>query len=175
MSRMTIIDYRSEHQPDFERLNRHWIEKYFYMEDRDVFVLTKPDEAILGPGGAILMALYDGAIAGTVALRKADDTTFELTKMAVDENFRRKGIAEALSHAALGKARALGAEAVILYSHSSLTGAIALYEKLGFRHLVIEHMPYRRADVKMEISLKDHESKKKSIDLEILLTEAHSN
>lgn len=172
MNRIAILDYKAEHQPLFESLNRQWIEKYFSMEERDVFVLTRPEEAILRAGGAILMAEYDGVIAGTVALLKVDATTFEFTKMAVDENFRRKGIAEALSHAALQKARSLGAKRVVLYSHSTLTGAIALYEKLGFRHLLIEEMPYRRADVKMEILLEnDHQPGTTNMQIEIVRAE----
>lgn len=154
MSQITIVDYEPQHQPHFERLNRAWIEKYFFMEERDIFTLTKPQEAILDPGGAILMALYDGQVAGTVALRKVDDTTFEFTKMAVDENFRRRGIAEALSLASFDKAWQMGAERIILYSHDSLTGAITLYEKLGFVHLEVEKGTYRRANVKMEKILK---------------------
>src|SRR5215216_1735534 len=109
MNPVVIVDYVPEHQPLFESLNRHWIEKYFYMEERDIYTLTRPDEAILQPGGAILMALYNGEIAGTVALKKEGGTVYEFTKMAVSENFRRKGIAEALSMAALERARSLGA------------------------------------------------------------------
>ncbi|HEY0679218.1 MAG TPA: GNAT family N-acetyltransferase [Chitinophagaceae bacterium] len=154
MSNINIIDYQHEHQAAFEQLNRQWIEKYFFMEERDIFTLTRPDEAILKNGGVILMAQYDGTIAGTVALRKIDDSTLEFTKMAVDENFRRKGIAEALTRASFEKAAVLGADRIILYSHSSLTGAIALYSKMGFYHLMVESGIYRRADVKMEYWLK---------------------
>lgn len=150
MEHITIVDYTPEHQPAFEGLNRSWIETYFRMEERDVFTLTKPDEAILNPGGYILMALYDGEVAGTVALRKVDDTTFELTKMAVDENFRRRGIAEALGKASIEKAEREGADRLILFSNSSLQGAITLYLKLGFYHLLVEASEYRRANVKME-------------------------
>src|SRR5215207_8937059 len=117
MEHITIVHYKPEHQPAFEGLNRQWIEKYFRMEDRDVFTLTQPHEAILNLGGAILMALYDGVVAGTVALRKIDEATFELTKMAVDENFRRKGIAEALGKASIEWAERERAERVILFSH----------------------------------------------------------
>src|SRR5689334_10947416 len=109
MSDIKIIDYRPEHQPYFESLNRVWIEKLFRMEPVDEWVLTNPDKAILDAGGAILMAEYDGVIAGTVGLRKVDDETFEFTKMAVDENFRRRGIAEAICYASFKKAVQLGA------------------------------------------------------------------
>jgi ribosomal protein S18 acetylase RimI-like enzyme len=151
MNSIKIVDYKAVHQPWFEKFNRYWIEKYFVMEPVDEFVLTNPEEALLKPGGAILMAEFEGEIAGTVALRKIDGTTFEFTKMAVDNKFQRKGIAEALSHASFKKAKALGADKVILYSNSVLTPAISLYEKLGFEHVPVGNVEYKRSDVKMEI------------------------
>jgi ribosomal protein S18 acetylase RimI-like enzyme len=81
------------------------------------------------------MALYEGEVAGTVGLRKVTDTVYEFTKMAVDGNFRRRGIAEAISYASFEKAKELGAEKVILYSNTKNAGAIKLYEKIGFVHL----------------------------------------
>ncbi|MDB5209348.1 MAG: family N-acetyltransferase, partial [Sediminibacterium sp.] len=105
MNPICIVDYRPEHQPYFEKFNREWIEAFFTMEPFDEFVLTNPDEAILKNGGAILMALYEGNVAGTVGLRKVSDTIYEFTKMAVDSNFRRRGIAEAISYASFEKAK----------------------------------------------------------------------
>ena len=151
MSNISIIDYRSEHQQWFESLNRAWIEKYFVMEPSDIAVLTRPDENIIGKGGAILMAECEGEIAGTVALKRIDSTSFEFTKMAVDERFRRRGIAEKLSYASFLKAKELGAETVILYSNSVLRGAIILYEKLGFVHKPVANSGYKRSDVMMVI------------------------
>jgi ribosomal protein S18 acetylase RimI-like enzyme len=151
MNPIKIVDYKPAHQKYFEKFNRYWIEKYFEMEPVDEFVLTNPEEALLKPGGAILIAEYDGEIAGTVALRKVDGTTYEFTKMAVDNKFQRKGIAEALSNASFKKAKALGADKVILYSNSVLTPAIRLYEKLGFQHVPVGIGEYKRSDVKMEI------------------------
>ena len=151
MNPIKIVDYQPAHQPWFEKFNRYWIEKYFVMEPVDEFVLTNPEEALLKPGGAILMAEFEGEVAGTVALRKIDDSTYEFTKMAVDNKFQRKGIAEALSNASFKKAKALGADKVILYSNSVLTPAIRLYEKLGFEHVPVGDVEYKRSDVKMEI------------------------
>ncbi|MBL0182675.1 MAG: GNAT family N-acetyltransferase [Chitinophagaceae bacterium] len=171
MSTIKIIDYRPQHQPYFEKFNRYWIEKYFVMEPVDEYVLTNPDEALLKPGGAILMATCDGEIAGTVALRKVDDSTFEFTKMAVDNKFQRRGIAESLSHASLRKAKELGAQTVILYSNSILTAAIRLYEKLGFEHVPVGIVEYKRSDVKMKIDVSDL----KTIAIEQLSNEKFSN
>jgi ribosomal protein S18 acetylase RimI-like enzyme len=163
MEHISIVDYKPEHQPLFEKLNRAWIEKYFYMEEGDVFTLTNPQEAILNSGGAILMALYDGVVAGTVALIRTDYKTVKLAKMTVDENCRRKGIAEALGHASIERAAQLGAQRVILFSHSSLEPAITLYLKLGFRHMLPEKTEFRRANVKMEKWLVEPQSTNNTI------------
>jgi len=124
------------------------------MESLDEFILTQPEEAILKPGGAILMALYNETVAGTVALIKVNAKTFEFAKMAVDEQFQRKGIAEALSYASFNKAKELGAETIILYTNSILKPAIRLYEKVGFKHVPgNNNEEYKRADLKMTIEL----------------------
>lgn len=148
-----ILEYRPWHQPYFERFNKAWIEKYFWLEEIDRFVLENPAEAIIAAGGTILMASYNGVVAGTVALKKVDDETYEFTKMAVDEHFRRRGIAEALSHASFDKAKELGATRVILYSNTLLKGAIIMYRKLGFKEIPIETTVYKRSDIKMQILL----------------------
>jgi ribosomal protein S18 acetylase RimI-like enzyme len=153
MSEIKIVDYRPEHQPFFEAFNREWIEELFEMEPVDEWVLTNPGQAILQPGGAILMAEYNGIPAGTVGLRRVDAVTYEFTKMAVDKNFRRLGIAEAISYASFKKAKALGAKQVILYSNTKNAGAIKLYEKIGFRHVEVEQGVYKRANVKMVIEI----------------------
>jgi ribosomal protein S18 acetylase RimI-like enzyme len=155
MNRIKIVNYNKAHQPYFEKFNRQWIEELFVMEPVDEFVVTNPEVAIIDGGGAILMAGYEDNIAGTVALRKVDDTTFEFTKMAVDKDFRRKGIAEALSYASFQKAHTLGASKVILYSNTKNAGAIKLYEKLGFQHVDVEPGVYERANVKMVIGIAD--------------------
>ncbi|MCW3106957.1 MAG: GCN5-related N-acetyltransferase, partial [Segetibacter sp.] len=82
MSNIRIVDYQPKHQPYFERFNRAWIEKHFWLEELDKYVLTNPDKAILEQGGAILMAAYDNIPAGTVALKKVSNEVYEFTKMA---------------------------------------------------------------------------------------------
>ena len=153
MDKLEILDYKAEHQPYFEKFNRAWIEKHFWLEEIDIYVLQHPEEAILAKGGSVLMAAYNGEIAGTVALKKVSNEIYEFTKMAVDEAFRRKGIAEALSYAAFDRAKSLGAKKVILYSQTGLVPAITMYRKLGFKELPIEEGVYKRSDIKMEIEL----------------------
>lgn len=152
----TIIDYKAEHQPWFESLNRHWIEKYFQLEPIDQAVLKDPEGHIISKGGKILMATFDNEIAGTVALKFAGDAVYEFTKMAVDEKFQGKQIGKALALAAIEQARALSAKKIILYSNTKLTPAIGLYRKLGFVEVPVDG-PYVRSNIKMELKLSDHE------------------
>ena len=147
-----IVDYRPEHQPWFESLNRAWIEKYFWMEVLDVAVLQHPEEYILSKGGMILMAKIHGEIAGTAALKFVEPGVYEFTKMAVDKKFERKGAGRALAEAAIEKSKILGANTIILYSNRIRENAIALYRKLGFVELPVD-MVYKRSDIKMKLDL----------------------
>jgi GNAT superfamily N-acetyltransferase len=149
---VTILEYQPEHQSSFEKLNRTWIEKFFWMEPVDFDVLQHPDEHIIKPGGAILVAKYNDEIAGVVALKYAKPGIYEFTKMAVDEGYRGQKIGQILSEAAIEKARSLGAYKVILYSSTKLGPALSLYKKLGFVNVPVDG-PYKRSDVKMELPL----------------------
>ncbi|HEY2001050.1 MAG TPA: GNAT family N-acetyltransferase, partial [Acidobacteriaceae bacterium] len=66
---------------------------------------------------------------------------------------RRHGIGRRLIAAAIAKAERIGATRLYLETNHTLTGAIALYESMGFRHLPpsrVKPSHYTRADVYME-------------------------
>ncbi|MBL7859368.1 MAG: GNAT family N-acetyltransferase [Cyclobacteriaceae bacterium] len=152
MSNSTITEFTAADQPWFEKLNRAWIEKYFWMEPIDVEVLQHPDEHIIQPGGSILVARLNQEIVGVVALKYVSPGVYEFTKMAVDEKFQGLKIGRALSEAAIAKAKSMDAHSIILYSHTSLINAIALYRKLGFVEVPVDG-PYKRSDIKMQLTL----------------------
>src|ERR1700677_3466098 len=80
-----IIDYQPAHQPFFEGVYREWFTNHFRVPPQpiDDFVLTQPETAILAKQGAILIAACEDRLAGFVALKKVNQFTYELTKMAV--------------------------------------------------------------------------------------------
>lgn len=156
MKTITIENYRPEWQNYFEQFNRAWIEKYFMLEDIDKYVLSNPEEAILNDGGKILFAVYGGKVIGTVALKKVNNDTMELTKMAVDENYQGIGAGKMLCQTAIDKAKDLGVEKLVLYTQSALKPALGIYRNLGFTEVAIEQGKYKRADTKMEMILKDN-------------------
>jgi GNAT superfamily N-acetyltransferase len=152
MEEIEILEYRTEHQPWFEKLNRTWIEEYFQMEKIDYEVLQHPDEHIISKGGSILMAQYEKHIAGTVALKYSSPGVFEFTKMAVDERYRGKKVGMVLAEAAIRKVKQMGGHTIILYSNTVLEPAIRLYRKLGFQEVPVDG-PYKRSNIKMELKL----------------------
>ncbi len=149
---ISILEYKPEYQPWFEKFNRDWIEKHFWMEPIDIAVLANPEEHIINKGGSILMASCNKEMAGTVALKYVEPGVYEFTKMAVDEKFRGLKIGLLLSQAAIAKAKLLNADKIILYSNTVLKPAIALYRKLGFKEVPLDAV-YKRSDIKMELIL----------------------
>ncbi|WP_224998805.1 GNAT family N-acetyltransferase [Cesiribacter sp. SM1] len=149
--KISILPYQPLYQPYFEKLNKAWIEEFFTVEPIDRWVLENPDEAILSKGGSIYFAEYKEQIIGTVALKWNETGVLELTKMAVNRQSQGLGAGKLLCRTAIEKAAAMGAKKLVLYTHSSLDTAIAIYKKLGFQEVAVEPGKYARADVKMEI------------------------
>lgn len=147
---LRITTYDPVHADAFKRLNLAWLMRYFTVEPIDERVLSDPQGEILAPGGEILFALLDGAVVGTVALKREAQARFELTKMAVDERYQGRGYGKFLLEVACGLARQRGAECVVLSSARRLTAAISMYFKYGFVEVPITDSQYVRCDIKME-------------------------
>jgi ribosomal protein S18 acetylase RimI-like enzyme len=147
-----IREYEPAHQPWFEKLNRAWIEKYFFMEPLDYEILQDPQTHLINKGGRIFMAMLQDEMVGTVGLKQVEPGVFELTKMAVDTQYQGRQIGRALAEAAIAGAKKVGAHKIILYSNTKLLAAMALYYKLGFKEIPLDG-PYKRTDIKMELNL----------------------
>lgn len=140
----------------FYRLNEAWLRKYFYVEEIDHRVLSNPETEIIARGGTILFAMLGDEVVGTCALMpEADDAdaggTYELTKMAVDEQRQGLGIGRALMEAAIDEFRRRDGRRLFLETNSKLTPAVRLYESMGFEHQpsIKPDSHYDRADVYM--------------------------
>lgn len=154
MSPIAIREFQLGDEEAFFELNREWIQGSFWLEPTDLEVLWNPKEKILDQGGRILLAVRERARIGCCALLKMDDGCYELAKMAVTPAERRNGVGRRLMAAAIELAEEIGATRLYLETNHTLTGAIALYESMGFRHLPAKSSHYQRADVFMERWLK---------------------
>jgi len=148
-----IIPFSIEHKEAIKRLNIEWLNKYFKVEPRDELVLSNPVVEIIDKGGKIYFAKYQHEIVGTVSLLKIDQTTFELSKMAITEKVQGLGIGRKLMKYCIEEAQKMGIQKLILYSNRKLKPAIHLYESFGFKEIPVESDVYERADIKMELLL----------------------
>jgi ribosomal protein S18 acetylase RimI-like enzyme len=149
-----IIEFEPSLASYFTNLNLAWIKKYFVVETRDEQVLSNPIKFIINKGGHVFFATINDEVAGTFALIRDRDDVFELSKMAVSEEFQGKKIGNKMLEFCLAKARQLGAAKVILYSNTILQPAVHLYKKYGFKEVPLEHSDYRRSNIKMEVDIK---------------------
>ena len=150
---MEIRDFEPGYADAFKALNVAWITRHFVMEPKDEELLNDPAGKIIAKGGLIPFAIVDGEPVGCCAMSPMADGGFELTKMAVSEAHRRRGIARAIIEACIDRARSRGASRLYLESGVELEPAIALYESLDFVHLAPERRPwspYARVSVWME-------------------------
>lgn len=148
-----LFPYSAEHREHFKQLNKEWITKYFALEELDNYALDDPEGHILDHGGHIVMASLNGEIVGTCALINSGDGEYELAKMAVTGKGRGKGIGFLLGEAVIEIARKEGAKKVMLLSNRILHPALHVYRKLGFVEVPLTETGYRRADIKMELTL----------------------
>lgn len=151
MSEIKIIPFSQELREHFERLNREWLEKYFFVEPVDEAIFKDPQKGIIDKGGYIFFAIKDKEIVGTCALFKKQNY-FELAKMAVTNKYQGLGIGKKLLEVCLKKAQDKGASHVELASHKKLSRAIHLYKKLGFKEIPISDeykKMYSRCNIQM--------------------------
>lgn len=145
-----IIPFSPDLKEKIKRLNLEWLKKYFRVEAKDEITLSNPQAEIIDKGGMIFYAKYNDKIVGTVSLIKIDETTFELSKMAVTDGVQGLGIGNKLMEHCIEVAQQKGIKKLILYSNRKLLPAIYLYKKFGFEEIPLEDGIYERADIKME-------------------------
>ena len=87
----------------------------------------------------ILVARWNGELAGCVALRDCGDGISEMKRLYVRPAYRAHRIGRALAEAIVEEARARGFDAMRLDTLPTMTGAMRLYESLGF----VDIAPYR--------------------------------
>ncbi|OMQ09008.1 GNAT family N-acetyltransferase [[Flexibacter] sp. ATCC 35103] len=145
-----IIPFSPDLKDSIKILNKEWLQKYFRVEEKDEIVLSNPQEEIINKGGLIFYAKYNDEIVGTVSLMKVNDSTFELSKMAVSDQAQGLGIRNKMLVHCLAIAKENNIQKLFLYSNRKLLPAIHLYEKFGFTEVPLDGGIYERADIKME-------------------------
>jgi GNAT superfamily N-acetyltransferase len=88
------------------------------------------------PDGRLLLAYYNGELAGCVALRKFDERTCEMKRLFVRDTFRGQGIGRFLIETIIRDAKEIGYERILLDTlPPRMNDAIALYRSIGFKEI----------------------------------------
>jgi len=82
--------------------------------------------------GLFLVAIEAGRLIGTGALKPVSDNTFEIVRMSVARDYRRRGYGRGLLNALIQAAREKGATQIICETTSTWTEVIQFYESYGF-------------------------------------------
>jgi ribosomal protein S18 acetylase RimI-like enzyme len=101
---------------------------------------TRPqlDELLAQPGVELLAAVDDGQLLGMLTLvvyRIPSGVKARIEAVVVDESARGRGVGEALTREAIGRAVAAGAQRVELTSRPAREAANRLYPRLGFERI----------------------------------------
>jgi|SRR5579859_1346129 len=92
------------------------------------------------PAGRLLLAEYNGQLAGCVALHKLEDGICEMKRLYLRRQFRGKGLGRALASRIIAEARQIGYQRIRLDTvEPVMKDAVAMYRKIGFREIP----PYR--------------------------------
>ena len=135
----------------FAQLNAQWIEELHFLEESDLNMIAQP-ELYIQNGNHVFSVHIDGVVAGACALKKDAAGDYELTKMAVDGDYRGYGIGQALIRAVEAYAKdVLGLNRLYLLSNTGNAAAIRLYKREGW---IVNHEGphpvYARANIGME-------------------------
>lgn len=153
---LSIINYTSVHKHHFIDLNLAWLNEHFEVEPHDEKLLFNPDEEIIDKGGHILMGSYNNEVIATIALLKVSSTLCELTKMAVAEKYRGRGIGRRLLSAAIEEAKNRGFQNITLLTSPKLERAVNLYKSFGFKEttgtsILLQNLD--RCSIQMELKI----------------------
>ncbi|MGY8809156.1 MAG: GNAT family N-acetyltransferase [Fidelibacterota bacterium] len=149
-----IKSFKSEYTSDFYALNKEWIEESWHLEKSDINDLSNPQRYIIDKGGEVFFAIKNDTVIATAAMVSVDSKVFELAKMTVSQECRGLGVANQLMDRCIDFAKENHADQIVLITNSALVIARNLYDKYGFKEIVLDSDKYGdRGNVKMNLYL----------------------
>jgi DNA-binding MarR family transcriptional regulator/GNAT superfamily N-acetyltransferase len=156
LKKVKILPYRPSLKKYFKQLNLEWLKKDFKIEPPDTKILNDPNTTMIKPGGLVLFAEVDSDIVGTVALKKVNDSVYEICKLAVTKQYRGLGIGRRLVDELIKEAKSRHAQMIILATSPLLIVANNLYKTYGFKETDNDLgilAPYIRKSIVMKLNI----------------------
>ena len=152
--RISIESFKKEYISDFYALNKEWIEESWQLEESDINDLSNPGKYIIDKGGEVFFAIKNDKVIATAAMVYMKRGIFELAKMTVAQECRGLGVANKLMDRSIDFAKENNADKIVLITNSSLVIARNLYDKYGFKEIMLDSDKYcDRGNVKMSLYL----------------------
>jgi putative acetyltransferase len=152
-ARLSVVNALSE--PEGVAKARRLFEEYatslgigVCLQGFDQEVATLPG-SYAPPEGRLLLAVRAGEVAGCVALRALEPAGCEMKRLFVRPAYRGLGVGRLLVDQVIREARSAGYDRICLDTLPSMTNALALYERLGFREIA----PYRNSPLQGAVYL----------------------
>jgi putative acetyltransferase len=123
------------------------IEAGHYLKDVENFQQSYNEN-----GGTFLVAMDDGRVIGTAALRRIDAATGELRRMWLLLEYHGQKIGYRLVQEIFAEARRRGYRRIWLQTNHIQAEAVAFYTKLGF-HEIPNYQPENDDDLSLELLL----------------------
>jgi len=88
------------------------------------------------PEGRLLLAEYEGQLAGCVALHRFEDGICEMKRLYLRPQFRGKGVGRFLADTIISEARQIGYQRIRLDTvEPVMKDAVAMYRRIGFHEI----------------------------------------
>ena len=106
------------------------------------------------PDGRLMLALYEGELAGCVALHKLDSEICEMKRLYLRPKFRGKGLGRVLAENIISEARRIGYRRMRLDTvEPVMKDAVAMYRRLGFKDIAAYRANPMPGTLYMELEL----------------------
>ena len=106
------------------------------------------------PEGRLLLAEYEGQLAGCVALHKLEPGICEMKRLYLRPQFRGKGLGRRLAEHLIGEARQMGYRRMRLDTvEPVMKDAVGMYRRLGFKEIAAYRENPMAGTLYMEVDL----------------------
>jgi molybdopterin-guanine dinucleotide biosynthesis protein A/predicted GNAT family N-acyltransferase len=127
-----IVPFQERHHDGFRMLVADTLREFGFEPDASL------DPDLSDPAGtyeSLWVAVMDGTVVGSVALRAEGSGTLVLKRMYLRPEQRGRGLGRRLLETALAQAHAAGARRIRLDTTERMEAARALYERYGFKQV----------------------------------------
>jgi ribosomal protein S18 acetylase RimI-like enzyme len=127
-----IVPFEPAHEAGFRTLVSETLREFGFEPDPEI------DPDLADPAGAyesLWVAVADGEVVGSVALRELTPAERQLKRMYLRPDQRGRGLGRRLLETALERARADGVSVIRLDTSERMEAARSLYEAYGFRRV----------------------------------------